>query len=112
MKKTIKIVLTGLLALSPAIPPPASQPGAELPSEQAYTELQTYAKLPSESDYLSDGRGDLRADRPIDETPIGGLSAPLPGVSIPALLLFALAANAVRSCRRKTRQEATRHPLV
>jgi hypothetical protein len=104
MKKAVKTLYTLLLATACLLPVSLqAQPGAALPSEEAWQEIQnnyeSASQLPSER-----AAGDLRATRPTDEVPIGGLDAPLPDCSWTMLIVFALSATLLVN-RRKNREK-------
>jgi hypothetical protein len=100
MKKGIKIACVSLLTVGWALAAPLpAQPEAALPSEQAWQAIQNSAELPSQQLPSEAAYADLRAERPTDNVPIGGIDAPVPQATGATLIAFALAAIVLK--RRK-----------
>lgn len=105
MKTVAKALYTTLIAATCLILTANTgfaQPGAPLPSEESWNQIQQQSyqtpQLPSEQAYND---MDLRATRPTDQVPIGGIDAPLTTPSITALIAFALAAAAIQCARKR-----------
>jgi hypothetical protein len=99
MKRLIKIILAGVVSIALYSAPASGQPASELPSEEAWKEIASNSALPSERANPFDK--DLRGDRPIDKVPIGGMSVPVPEISLLSLLAFTLAAALIRRKRKE-----------
>jgi hypothetical protein len=101
MKKGIKIVFASLLAVGWALAAPLpAQPGATLPSDEAWQAIQNSAQLPSQQLPSEEAYAKLRSERPIDEVPIGGMDAPVPQATGAILVVFAIAAIALRNRKK------------
>jgi hypothetical protein len=99
MKRLIKKIMAGVVSIALYTAPASGQPASELPSEGAWKEIAPNSILPSER--TDPFNKDLRGERPTDETPIGGMSAPVPEISLLSLLAFTLAAAGLIRRKRK-----------
>lgn len=100
MKTRHIIIVLAALSL-----PLTAQPQAALPSDEAWQTIQAATEFSGNAQPPSEmASGDLRAERPTEEVPIGGLDAPLPESSLPVMITFALMAAATL-IRRKMKSQ-------
>jgi hypothetical protein len=90
MKRQIRKIMGVAALISLGMLPLSGQPSPELPSEKAWKEIASGTSLPSER--TNPFENGLKAGRPTDEPPIGGMNAPVPGISLLSLFAFAVAA--------------------